>query len=356
MNFDIPVIYDTDYIDFINSNSNYIHSIYFSLPTGKSSDARIISRLFEIDVFNAFLNNIPKHIKRYVTLNGRYTPIDLYSNENIKTTIQNLKKLYLSNNLNGIIFLDCYFLLLLSEEDPNFLKEIEAIPSINCFIDSIEKFYSYINYIKKTNFKHPSKIILDRSLNRNIKKLSSICEEIKKYDSNLKIEILLNEGCLYQCPFKINHDICISLVNDKTVGGLIYLNNKLNNNDFEFQSLNQKYGCLNYLTLNPEDILKTPFIRPEDIKYYEFIDIFKLCGKVRHFDFLQECFIAYRTGSYSKNLLDLLDSLSVFNEKYYIFNDQFPKTFFEQVNNCDKNCNSCNYCSRVFKKVSQILF
>jgi len=355
MKFDIPVIYDNEYIDFINFNQENIHSVYFSLPTGRVSDARILSNEINIANFSMFLNLIPKHIKKYITLNGRYTPIDLYSSINIKNTISNLKILYESNNLTGLIFVDFYYISLLVKTDPQFINQLELIPSINCYIDSIEKFYTYIKYTSILSIVRPSKVILDRSLNRNIKKLESIVKDIKLYDSNLKVEILANEGCIYQCPFKINHDICISLVNDKSIGGIIYLNGKLANNDFEFQTINQKYGCINYLNHNPSDILKSPFIRPEDIYNYNFIDIIKLSGKVRPFTYLQNSFIAYNSGKYDKNLLDLLDSVSIFNEKYYMFNDQFPKDFFERTTSCNKNCQSCKYCDKVFEKVIQYL-
>lgn len=355
MKFDIPVVYDNEYIEFINSNQENIHSVYFSMPVGRVSDARILSNEINIVNFNIFLNHIPRHIKKYVTLNGRYTPIDLYSNNNIQNTILNLKILYESGNLSGLIFVDFYYILLLSRIDPEFINQLELIPSINCYIDSIEKFHTYMKYISPLSITRPSKIILDRSLNRNIKKLESIVVGIKSYDPDLKIEILANEGCMYQCPFKINHDICISLVNDRSVGGIIYLNGKLTNNDFDFQNINQNYGCLNYLTYNPVDILKSPFIRPEDISKYPFVDIIKLSGKVRPFNYLQKSFTAYNSGKYDKNLLDLLDSVSIFNEKYYMFNDQFPKDFFERTTSCNKNCQSCKYCDKVFEKVIQYL-
>lgn len=354
MKFDIPVLYDNDYISFILSNQTDIHSVYFSLPTGKVSDARIISKTISIIEFNEFLNIIPKDIFKYVTINGRFTPFDLYSDDNLRAVISDLKVLYDSNNLTGLIFVDFYYISLLSKIDPEFTKQLELIPSINCYIDSIEKFHSYINYIKTLPFKQPSKIVLDRSLNRNIKKLNNIVSKIKNYNSDIKIELLANEGCIYSCPFKINHDICISLINDRSVGGIVYLNRKLINNSFDIQNINQNYGCVNYLLNNQSDILKSPFIRPEDIKNYK-IDIIKLCGKIRPFSYLDLTFNAYKSGKYNNNLLDLLDSLSIFNEKFYIFNDQIPKDFFENTSNCNKNCNSCVYCRTVFDKVTQFL-
>jgi hypothetical protein len=82
----------------------------------------------------------------------------------------------------------------------------------------------------------------------------------------------------------------------------------------------------------------------EKILKYDCIDIIKLSGKVRPFNYLETSFNAYKSGKYDRNLLDLLDSVSIFNEKYYMFNDQFPKNFFDYTNNCDKNCQTCKYC------------
>jgi len=356
MKFDIPLIYDNDYIEFINKNAEHIYSIYFSLPSGNVSDARILSNNINLVQFNLFLKEIPKHIKKYITLNGRYSTIDMYSSNNIKNIISELKILYTSNNLTGILFLDFYYMTLLSQIDPKFIKELEIIPSINCNIDSLEKFNMYIQYLDSLGLILGSKIILDRSLNRQFSKLNELSKNIRKYNPNLKIEILANEGCILHCPYKINHDISISLINDKSIVGKIYLNSKLVNNDFQFQNLNDKYGCINHLSKKPEDLLKSPFIRPEDInKYNECADIIKLTGKIRSFSFLEECFNAYLNRKYNGNLIELFDSLAIFRELFYIFNDQITDNFFKKVTSCNKNCEDCNYCKDLFNSIHQIL-
>jgi len=321
----------------------------------KTTDARIIS-IKPIKQINDFLNQIPSQIKKYVTLNGRYHPIDMYSDIFIKDVIKELKSLYFSGNLTGILFVDPYYVYQLSKFDNEFIKYIELIPSINCGIDTIEKFFTYQQYIEFLGFKTGTKVILDRSLNRNYKKLKEISSEIRKFNPELKIETLVNEGCLYSCPFKINHDIFISLLNDRSLSGLLYLQHKSTNNNFNLNAINHENGCINYYLKNNYEIIKSPFIRPEDTIYFEdYIDVFKISGKIRNLLFLMTCFNSYSNKKFNGNLLELMDSQTPLTEFFFIFNDQFDKDFFNKVSSCDKNCKSCLYCETIFKNYTQII-
>ena len=58
-------------------------------------------------------------------------------------------------------------------------------------------------------------ILLDRSLNRNIKELKRIYKFLSESHPDIQTSLLLSESCLYRCPFKLEHD---------TVGGTISSN------------------------------------------------------------------------------------------------------------------------------------
>lgn len=59
-------------------------------------------------------------------------------------------------------------------------------------------------------------ILLDRSFNRNVNELKKVKKVIDKYNAirksknpnakELKTSLLVSEGCLYRCPFKLEHD------------------------------------------------------------------------------------------------------------------------------------------------------
>jgi collagenase-like PrtC family protease len=105
---------------------------------------------------------------------------------------------------------------------------------------------------------------------------------------------------------------------------------------------------------HPVEILKMPWIRPENIKEYirAGIDWFKISG--REFkniaDFIKVVEI-YNEGSFDGNLMELLHCFaeSNFSQVFDIPNknlDKFARRFFEETSTCTtKDCDTCNYCN-----------
>ena len=161
--------------------------------------------------------------------------------------------------------------------------------------------------------------------------------------------------------------------------------------------------CAEKLLSNPVEILKSAFIRPEDIHYYEEagVDNIKLVERSMTTDALARIVKAYTERSYDGNMMDLIHGLSKYiiynNKKFYWkglkyllqpskinlfkahklvnqlselrerkeFNESFDlyidnkklDGFMEyfQKGNCHRDCNICNYCDNYAKKAISYL-
>ncbi|MGB9674577.1 MAG: hypothetical protein ACPLX8_00430, partial [Nanopusillaceae archaeon] len=350
LKFDLPFLTDEKYIEFLNIYKDNIESVYFPLNSRMLTSARVVYDKPD-ENFNYKLSLVP-FAKKYLIINARYNSLIRYDTSQVKIVMNEIKELYENNLLDGILFSDMYYLKLMVDSDSDLMNNLSIIPSINTFLDSKEKVASYFNYLKLLGIsKYPNKVVLDRSLNRNHKKLVEISNYIRKNYPRMKIELVANEGCLYNCPFKINHDIIISLINDNTIAGVNYLNAMLSVSDFKINNLNQSYGCLKLYANNESLLLSSPFIRPEDLKYVEdYVDTIKIAGRTLGSDFIMETARSYFQRSFKGNLVELLDSPNILNETIYIDNSKIPEDFYQITSNCDKDCLRCNYCNEVIEK------
>lgn len=333
---------------------NKIYSVYFGMPALGIPDARVNDDDIDLNDLIANLSMLPSGTKKYVTMNGRYTPFMNYDKNRLAAVVDVFRKMYESNTLHGVLYLDFYYLRMLAEQDPELFANLEAVPSINCYLDNIEKFNSHLVYINDIGMKQPSKLIFDRSLNRRMDGLSELTNLVRKKHPEKKIELLVNEGCLYQCPFKVNHDIAISMVNDKSFIGERYLAHQMDNNTFSVGELNEEWGCIRHLDDYPSRMFQIPFIRPEDLDKYEgLFDVVKISGKILPDETVYQIIDAYERREWDGNLLDLLDATGALRGNYYVFNDEIPDTFHKMLTTCDKNCMKCKYCDKVADKVMQ---
>jgi collagenase-like PrtC family protease len=115
---------------------------------------------------------------------------------------------------------------------------------------------------------------------------------------------------------------------------------------------------------NLEENIKSPWIRPEDMKLYSAIgvDCFKIDGRDRSVGYNLSVLKAYCDQSYDGNLLYLMKQSFPANiediknnEKMGLFLDNrkmegFINPFFTGKVNCDYGCDKCGYCNSWVKK------
>lgn len=315
----IPFIPDDGYLGFLVENEAHIRTLHYSLYDPGLQDARIHIDDIPVEKLIASLKRLKK-TKKYVLANGRFHSHSVYNGgEELRAIIHKLDRLLEAGQLDGVIFSDSYFLTALGDAAPLLAASVEAVPSVNFQIDTIDKLAAVIEFISLNGFVRPTKVTLDRSLNRKPQQLSVITTEVKKRWPHLQVELLANEGCLSYCPSRQTHEALISSSNCCGAG-------------IDTKRLNDNLACVRWLTDAPYRILGSPFIRPEDVSFYEDkADVLKICGRTLGSLFLQRTIGAYVMGTWSDNLLDLLDASHWMADVWNLPNTTLPENFLEKV-------------------------
>lgn len=171
---------------------------------------------------------------------------------------------------------------------------------------------------------------LRREWNRNRKKIEEIhawCRQNRR-----KLYALANSGCLNECSAHNFHDNLVA--HEDEIRAM--------DNAYDFRGV-----CREWLARKEkrERFLEVSnFIRPEDVRLYEgYFDAVKLATRVNP-DPVKVA-KAYLDGTYSGNLLDLLepDHADLFLPEI-LENKLLPENFGEHVLNCDHDCPNCSCC------------
>jgi collagenase-like PrtC family protease len=333
MLLNVPFVPDEQYAGFLKERSAHFYSYHFSLYSPEVHDARYRFKQLDTPKLIDYLKTLGKP-KKYLLINNRVHHPGKY--RDTKAVLAKLDAMLAAGVLDGIVYADAYYLQALSDAGRDIAAQLEAVPSVNFMIDDFEKITALMDAISMTAFRMPGKLSLDRSLNRRMESLSDVVSRCRESFPDLKLELLANEGCLYQCPFKLAHDSHISLVHMDM--------------DVDTHSTNRSFGCIRYLAEKPEALFKSPFIRPEDVGAYKaHTDILKVCGRTLGRRFLERVVTAYLEKSYGGNLLDLMDAMDRLSERLYVDNAGLPDDFFKVLTVCSKRCDACPHCRRFFK-------
>jgi collagenase-like PrtC family protease len=215
-------------------------------------------------------------------------------------------------------------------------------------------------------------IIIDEHINREFKTLAAIRKAV-----SCNLELILNNICLWQCPYNyehVNHDGHASREGEDDYCYLQY----------------PGYLCLYRKLTDPVELLKSPWIRPEDVSAYEDLgyDSFKITERFKRTPLLLEHVRAYENRRYDGNLLDLFtlprkgaftpvhleyfikpehvnimkvselgdvfdlevrELIQIDNNKLNGFLEHFKKKDCNQT-----SCAQCRYCDRVFDKAAKV--
>jgi len=217
------------------------------------------------------------------------------------------------------------------------------------------------------------KIILPEIIGRDFKTLRLIRKTVA-----CDLELIANHLCLYHCPIDLHHRNMVSHGSQEghPCGG--------------FAADYCKLNCQKMKLLKPAEIIKSRWIRPEDVGRYEEIgiDCLKIIERFRHTESLTQILEAYENRKYSDNLaklmsvphegagilpnLDIIDrpdlietqkmmeQLQVlrepFTEKLYIDNSKLAGFLdhFEKVDCLHMDCDQCGYCDQVASRAISI--
>ena len=145
--------------------------------------------------------------------------------------------------------------------------------SVNCFV----KTKLHAKYLAKLDV---DIITIDRDINREIENIRHIKKETGK-----EIQILLNEGCIRDCPFRNTHFNILSHCD--------------NEHELQFTNLIEGESCTPFLKQNRRYFFQIPFVRPEDLSRYEgVVDIFKLTTRTLDTKRIELQLLAYAAEKY----------------------------------------------------------
>ena len=216
-------------------------------------------------------------------------------------------------------------------------------------------------------------IIIDEHINREFKTLEAIRKTVK-----CNLEILVNNICLWQCPYNyehVNHDGHASREGEEE-----------DNCYLQYPG----YLCLYRKLMEPVELLKSPWIRPEDVHHYEDMGYkhFKITERFKRTPLLVEHVKAYENRRYDGNLLDLFtlprkEAFTPLHLEYFIKPEhvnimkvsELEKVFdlevrqliqmdnrkldgfiehFKKMDCNQTSCSQCLYCEKVFEKVAVV--
>jgi collagenase-like PrtC family protease len=208
--------------------------------------------------------------------------------------------------------------------------DMEVIVSCIAFIDSPEKagFYEALG---------ADTLTLDTNINRHFDIIESIRDA-----TSIKLKIMVNEGCLYRCPFRYAH---FNLASHRFSPGA------------KPNILGDYYHdrCISMRIRDPDLIIKSGWIRPEDMSEYEKIgiDLFKIAGRLRSVNWIINCMEAYSRRSYDGNLMDILDATGRLNDLFYIPNPELDGAI-KRWKECKKDCYRCGFCKELTDKILRV--
>lgn len=135
-------------------------------------------------------------------------------------------------------------------------------------------------------------ITFEFDINRDFKTLRAIRKSV-----NCDLEILLNNCCLYECPWQMHHANCTSHSHQSNSPG----------NEFYVDSHIIRCGIEKYADLS--QLIKARWIRPEDLATYEEIgyDSFKISGRTMSNSWILNTVNAYASRNQDGNLLEILE-------------------------------------------------
>ncbi len=200
-------------------------------------------------------------------------------------------------------------------------------------------------------------ITLDINVNRDFTLLKAIRSAV-----NCELTILLNNLCLYQCPYEYYHH--------DTLGHASQSYNPINGYYEDYCVLR----CTLDRLYDISQIIKCRWVRPEDIHVYEEIgiDVFKTSGRSMSAERILNAATAYSLRHYQGSLYDIWNVItpkigvsnsdlpSVQNKvigpppRFYIDNQALEGFIdFFKKQNCLSGCSHCDYCQRIANKVIQ---
>jgi collagenase-like PrtC family protease len=312
--------------------NNIIREIYLCGPQEYSGSGRVMPEI-NLDEFTEIVDKIHKEgIRVNLILNSTCEGTDWYSTKVVNSTMDYLRQVHEEHGVEAVTIANPLYISMVRERFP----DIEICASVLGDIDCVQRAVIY----KKAG---ADVITPDVNINRDLKLL----KEIKEV-TGAELKLMVNEGCLYKCPFRKFHFNATSHASKEVSKvGL----------DVSFVDF---FGvCNQVIGEDHSQILKSCWVRPEDTgKYGEITSFFKIVGRNYVGSRVTRATKAYLEESWGGDLLDILcASIGKFSLNYgaYLYNKVLDeRKFFEKVTACGHRCGQCSYCANLADELIEL--
>ena len=340
MKLSVATTWDDNLLKELSEKSIKVYEIFGSLAQSILGSGRETKALPQIEIPQA-----KKHIELAHKLGIKFNYLfNASCLSNLEHSCEGRKKIYkylrfvIEELKPDSVTVTLPFLIeLIKKEFP----KIEIVASTINHIKSVQeaKFYEELGAHRLT---------LSYMINRNFKLLKELVNSTR-----CKIEILVNESCLFHCPFRNYHYNLVSHASQSS----------LNIIQYPFLS------CTRIKLRKPEELIKARWVRPEDIEKYENIGInfFKLAGREKSTNWILKTIERYFQRNHEGNLLDIIAIVLLPTNKFglevskiieppHIYTDNqkldnFIYFFEKNGDKCNEECNKCSYCLKISKEV-----
>ncbi|MFA6357363.1 MAG: U32 family peptidase [Candidatus Omnitrophota bacterium] len=258
-----------------------------------------------------------------------------------------------------------YLLVLIKNKYPKLRVSLSTLVGVNSI--NTAKYWEDLGIDRIT--------LLNTDINRNFPFLKQLRKAVQ-----CELQLIANVNCLYKCPFYLYHGNLASHSSQK--------DHKLKGFVIDYCRISCRYKQI----LNPAEIIRSQWIRPEDVHHYENIgiDSLKIIDRGMSTPWISLILNSYINRKYTGNLIDLFPSplktvrFNKFNpwylSKFFFFpsfvnifkllklkgllqepqvyiNNQLLDNFLEffMKNDCNAtNCRDCGYCYQVAQKVIKV--
>lgn len=306
---------------------NSIREVYLSGPQEYSGSGRECPTI-DMKTFREIVDKIHNvGLRVNLIMNSTCEGSEWYSTDVLRSKVEYLRLVHKEYGVEAVTIANPVYM----EEIKNRFPDIEVCASVLADIDCVQRAV----ILRKAG---ADVITVDMNINRDVKLLKEI-----KQVTNAEIKLMVNEGCLYKCPYRKFH----------------FNYTSHNSKQMSVDSMVFFKRCLSVTASDPSQVLKSCWVRPEDISKYDGItSFFKIVGREMPGSKVIRCIKAYMKESWNGNLLDIVcANLNKFNQTYGVYLDNKElegQGFFEKVSSCDRDCNHCHYCEELGKKLLRL--
>jgi len=308
--------------------NNSITEVYLAGPQKYSGTGREPPEIRMEDFINIVDKIHGEGLRVNLLLNSTCEGSEWYTAEVVRPKMEYLRQVHKEYGVEAVTIANPIYIREVRRQFP----DIEICASVLGDIDCVQRAVVFAE--AGANVLTP-----DVNINRNLKLLKEI-----KAITGTELKLMVNEGCLYKCPFRKFHFNRMSHVSKEAgIEGAFF---------FAY--------CGGVIGEDSTQFLKSGWIRPEDTsKYGEITSYFKIVGRTMPSSKVIRCVRAYMEESWDGDLMDIMcGGLGNFALRYgsYLNNKSLDENrFFEKVTSCDENCSQCKYCEELAKELVGII-